>query len=130
MASPVTTKLSRLQLQDNELKITFRVIRRSQHQPRDVPLECTLLRRQIVARSYGLEITDTCWELEHFNRATWVTFRALSGVSITLHTHERRNMQESFSFYQSADIPCERQSYLSVGITVIRIHQKHDILKP
>ena len=68
IVSPVTTKLSRLS-QDNELKITFRVIRRSQHRSPDVPVERTLLQRHIVARSYLLEITDTCGNVEHFHRA-------------------------------------------------------------
>ena len=45
VVSPVTIKLSRLQSQDNELKITFRVIHRSRHWSCDVPVECTLLRK-------------------------------------------------------------------------------------
>jgi len=78
-------KLSRLLSQDNELKITFRVISRSQHRSRDVPVERTLLRRQIVARKYLLEIKDTCWEVEHFHAAKRVAFRAISGVAIKVH---------------------------------------------
>ena len=96
MVSPVTIKISRLLSQDNELKITFRVICRSQHRSRDVPVECTLLRRQIVAhryrivtRRYQLEITDTCWEPEPFHRAKCVTFWAISGVAIGLHNSSK-----------------------------------------
>jgi hypothetical protein len=107
IVSPITKKLSRLQSQDNELKITFRVIRRSQHRSRDEPVECTLLRKADRSAKYRLEITDTCWELEHFDRAKWVTFRAISGVSIMLHKPELQHAGKRFFLAISGRTYCK-----------------------